>query len=222
MFWWESNRLNFYKTLFARMGNIKAGQLIDPETSENLSDVETVLSGYGIKLRDSNQEFRNFGNVLDEVNSKWGTFGTVGQRAIAVAFSGTRQQEKFLTLMEGYDEALKYAEVSANSLGTAEEKFNNAYLGSIEARVNEFKASYEALSNSFINDDAIKSIVSGGTDIINVLDGIVDMLGSIPTLATVAAGALSGISNKGELKVIYVSFLYIINTESSIVPTPFY
>lgn len=80
----------FYKTLFARMGNIKAGQLIDPETSEDLSNVENVLKGVGIVLRENGGEFRNFGEVLDEVHSKWNDYGTVQQRAIAVAFAGYR------------------------------------------------------------------------------------------------------------------------------------
>lgn len=78
----------FYRTLFARMGNIKAGNLIDPEDSSSLSDVESVLSGLDIKLRSSKGEFRNFGEVLDEVASKWGNYGTVNQNAIAVAFAG--------------------------------------------------------------------------------------------------------------------------------------
>ena len=87
---------NFSKTMYARMSNVKSGNLIDPESGEILSNVESVLSGYGIALRDSNSEFRNFGDVLDDVAGRWDTFGTVAQRAIAVAFSGTRQQEKFL------------------------------------------------------------------------------------------------------------------------------
>lgn len=81
--------------MYSRMGNVKAGELIDAESGDILSNVESVLTGYGIKLRDSNSEFRNFGDVLDEVASKWDTYGSVAQRAIAVAFSGTRQQEKF-------------------------------------------------------------------------------------------------------------------------------
>lgn len=78
----------FYRTMFARMGNIKAGELIDPEDSSSLSDVESVLSGLDIKLRSSKGEFRNFGEVLDEVAAKWGNYGTVNQNAIAVAFAG--------------------------------------------------------------------------------------------------------------------------------------
>ena len=81
---------NFAKTMYARMGQVKAGELIDPESGEILSNVESVLTGYGITLRDSNSEFRNFGDVLDEVASKWDTFGSVAQRAIAVAFAGRK------------------------------------------------------------------------------------------------------------------------------------
>lgn len=80
----------FFRSLTARMGNVKAGNLIDVEDGSLLSNVETVLTGYGIALRDSNSEFRNFGDVLDEVAGKWDTFGTVAQRAIAVAFAGRK------------------------------------------------------------------------------------------------------------------------------------
>ena len=67
---------------------IKSGRMEDVESGEDLSDVETVLSGLGIKLRDTNSEFRNFGDVLDEVAGKWGNFSSVQQRAIATAFAG--------------------------------------------------------------------------------------------------------------------------------------
>ena len=86
---------NFQKTMLSRMGNIKQGILLDPEDGSTLSNVESVLTGYGIKLRDSNSEFRNFGDVLDEVASKWDSYGSVAQRAIASAFAGVRQQERF-------------------------------------------------------------------------------------------------------------------------------
>ena len=88
IFVWESNRMIFYKTLFARMGNIKEGKLYDPENLEDLSSVEVTLDSLGIKLRDSGDEFRNFGSVLDEVAGDWSNYGSVTQRALAVAFSG--------------------------------------------------------------------------------------------------------------------------------------
>ena len=191
----------FYRTLFARMGNIKSGQLIDPETSESLSDVETVLQGYGIKIRDTQDNFKNFGVVLDEVAQKWNNWGTVAQNAIAVAFSGTRQQDKFKILMSGYKEAMEYAEVAAESSGTALNKFNESYLNSVEASHDEFIAQYEQFSNTILNSELIKGTYDTGKGIMGVFTFLIDKLGAIPTLATVATGALAGFSDKGELKI---------------------
>lgn len=191
----------FFRTFLSRMSNIKEGRMIDPDTGEDLSTVETVLKNVGIYLRDDQKQFRNFQIVLDEIAVKWKELSasgdSVGLTKIASALGLTRQQEKAKVLFEHYDEAVKYAEISANSLGTAEEKFNNAYLGSIEARINQFKASYEALSNTLINDNWIKKLVSGGTNFVNLLDSIISKIGSIPMLVTVAAGALSAFNNTG-------------------------
>ena len=79
---------NYMNTLLARMSAIKSGNLEDPTSGELLSDVETVLKSVGIKLRDSNEEFRNFGDVLDEVSEKWSSWSTVTQKAVASAFAG--------------------------------------------------------------------------------------------------------------------------------------
>ena len=46
------------------------------------------MRGAGIQLRKSETEFRNFGEVLDEVASKWDSFSDVTRRAVASAFAG--------------------------------------------------------------------------------------------------------------------------------------
>ena len=75
--------------IFSRMGNIKLARLKDYENNgEDLSNVETVLRGVGISLRDSVNEFRDFDEVLDETASRWNSFSGVQQRAVAQAFSG--------------------------------------------------------------------------------------------------------------------------------------
>jgi hypothetical protein len=70
------------------MGNVKMGRLSDPETGEDLNNVETALKGLDIQLRDSGDTFRNFGEVLDETAGRWDTFSNVQQHAIATAFAG--------------------------------------------------------------------------------------------------------------------------------------
>lgn len=178
----------FFRTLMSRMGNIKAGRLIDPETNEDLSDVEATLSGAGIALRSADDEFRNFGGVLDEVASKWDSFSNVQQRAVATAFAGTMQQERFLVLMENYGTAMEYMDIAADSAGTASEKYE-AYLDSIEAKSQAFQAQFQKLSASIVNSDLVSFTYDAGTGILGFLDAVISKIGITPV-----AGGVGGIA----------------------------
>lgn len=147
---------NSFQTIFSRMRDIKAGNLSsigEDGTIEDLSQVETTLEALGIKLRSSDGEFRNFQTVLDEVATSWNNWSSVQQAAVSKAFAGTRQQENFLVMMENYDKVLKYTEISENSLGMAQQKFQEAYLSSLEAKTNQLKNSLEELAADTITDE---------------------------------------------------------------------
>lgn len=186
----------FYKTLFARMGNVKAGNFVDDETGESLNDVESVLGAVGISLRDSKSQFRDFSAVLDDVAQNWENYNSVQQHALATAFAGTRQQEKFIVLMENYGDALNYAATATNSAGTAQSKYDAAYLDSIDAKVNQLTASWQEFSSSVLNSDLIKGAVSFLTGIVDFLTKLSDfsdgMLVTIPaiTLSLLALDAI--------------------------------
>ena len=182
----------FAKTMFARMGNIKAGNLEDPETGENLSDVESALSSVGIKLRSANNQFREFDDVLSEVAADWDNYSNVQQHAIAVAFAGTRQQEKFLVLMENYGDAMEYAGVSTESAGTALDKYTNSYLPSVQAAQDSFTASFEQFSAAFLDSDLVAGVIGLGDGFMQFLTGVVKFLsfgdGLVGQLALITAG----------------------------------
>ena len=82
------------KTLLARYGNVKAnvftsmGLNDDGETSENINDIEKVLSKLGIRMRSSSSEIRSITDVLDEVAEKWDTLDDVSRGALGTAFAG--------------------------------------------------------------------------------------------------------------------------------------
>ena len=182
----------FAKTMFARMGNIKAGNLEDPETGENLSDVESALSSVGIKLRSANNQFRDFDDVLSEVANGWDNYSNVQQHAIAVAFAGTRQQEKFLVLMENYGDAMEYAGVSTESAGTALDKYTNSYLPSVQAAQDSFTASFEQFSAAFLDSDLVAGVIGLGDGFMQFLTAVTKFLsfgdGLVGQLALITAG----------------------------------
>ena len=179
-----------FKTIFARMGNIKLGNYLDDD-GEDLSDVETVLKSFGIALRGVDGDFRNFAEVLDDVYAKWEQFGAIDKRAIANAFAGTRQQENFLVLMENYGKALEYAGVAADSAGTALEKFS-AYEDSIGAKAASFTAALESLTMDTIDSNLVKDLIDAGTAVVEFAEKVGLLKAALISLG--AGGVIKGVS----------------------------
>lgn len=172
---------NAMKSILARYGNVKAGVFTqmglndDGETSENINDIEKVLSKLGIKVRSSAKEMRSITDVLDDVNSKWSTFDTVTKNAIATAFGGTRMRENFLVLMENWNRVKELTEESANAAGTADEKYG-AYTDSIEAGLKRVQNAWENMSQKFESSWLIKSGIGFMEQFVSHLDTITRLL----------------------------------------------
>ena len=181
---------NSFQALLSRMNNIKIGRFIDDETGESLSDTEKVLNKLGIQLRDTENTYRSFDDVLDDVGSRWKDFTKVEQNAISVAIAGTRQRENFEALMNNYGNALKYAETAANSAGSALERYG-VYQDSIEAKTNELTAAMESLSTNIISEELYSGIIEATTGLVEFIDK-----------ANLLKGALAGLVAMGVSKAI--------------------
>ena len=181
---------NSLRSVFQRMSMIKSGnlELIDEDgTTQTLNDVETVFKNIGVPLRDSTNEFRNFGDVLDEVAAKWNNLSSVQKSAVSTAAAGNYQSNRFKLLMENYDKALQYEQIAESSSGTAMAKFEDAYLNSIEAKTKSLQAAFEGLSSNLISRDTINGILEATQALVEFLDKTSLVKGA---LAGLAAGAV--------------------------------
>lgn len=176
--------------VFSRMGNIKLARLKDYETGEDLSNVETVLRGVQLSLRDTDDSFREFDEVLDETAGRWSTFSETQQRAIASAFAGTHHINEFIILMENYSKALEYTEVSMDSSGEAMEKFAD-YQESVAAHTDLFNKAIQDLANTAIDSGLVNWFIDFGTAGVKAIDGILTALTPLGTF--IAGGTLAGI-----------------------------
>ncbi len=184
---------NSFKAIFSRMADIKSDklELIDEDgTVETISDVETVLKNVGIELRSSNNEFRSFDDVLDDTAKKWKNLSSVQRAAVSKAFAGQRQANRFQLLMENYDTALAYEKIANESSGTAMQKFNDAYLNSIEAAQKSLQASFEGLSGDLISRESINGVLQATQVLVEFLDKTNLLKGALTGLA--AGGMLKG------------------------------
>ena len=191
------------KTLLSRYGNVKAGVFSemglddDGETTENINDIEKVLSKLGISIRSSNLEMRDINVVLDELAEKWQTLDTVSKNAVATAFAGTRQRENFNVLMENYERAKELTEESAESAGTANEKYE-AYADSLEAAQKRLTNAWEELTIEIGASPIIKEFTKDIAWLIENLDTLIQMAVTFGTAwaSVKVPGWLSGLGKK--------------------------
>ena len=170
---------NAWKTLIARMQNIKVGNFIDDSTGEALNDVEKVLNNLGIRLRDDADTWRDVGEVVDEVGQKWSSFTDIERSAISTAMAGVRQANVLSATFENYGNVLEYTEVAQNAAGTTAEKYAHI-IDSVDYKVNEFKESIVGMWNGLMDGGTIGAFVEMGTGLVKTLELISNLLTKTP------------------------------------------
>lgn len=149
------------KSILSRMNNIKVGKFVDDETGESLNDVEKVLGKVGISMRDVNGQFQDSEITIDSIAEKWDTFDKNTQKAISTAVAGTRQINSFISVMDNWDKVQSLTDAAFNSDGTAQKKFEENYMTSLEAKTNALKASMENLATTVVSDDMYAGFLDG-------------------------------------------------------------
>lgn len=172
------------RTILARYGNVKAGaftNMTGMENSdadlENINDIEKVLGKVGIRIRENAQEFRSFGDVIDELSLKWQKYDSVTKNAIATAMAGVRQRESFLVLMENKERADELEDVSATSKGTADTKYE-AYQQTLSAAKADLQTALQDLAKSIHDSGLILTLTRLGTILTKMIVPGFNMLAS--------------------------------------------
>jgi TP901 family phage tail tape measure protein len=110
------------KTIVARFTEMKkaVGDVVTVDGEEvNVNKVEEDLRSAGVALRDVNGEFRDNDDVLLELASKWDSLDIMTQRYIATTAAGSRQQSRFIAMMQDYDRTVELVNAAYNSAGSS-------------------------------------------------------------------------------------------------------
>lgn len=188
-----------FKTIFSRLGSVKAGTFLSEDLESEYTDittyandVEKVLSKIGIRLRDTNKDFRDAQDVLDDVAKGWANYDDLTKQALATAIAGTRQRENFLALMENYDKALKLEESALNSNGKAMQKYQ-VYQDSIAAKQDRINALAQTWVQNMDFEWAIGQLLSLGEAFMKVFsdEAVVQQTKVIASVIAVAVAIKS-------------------------------
>lgn len=172
------------KTVIARFAEVKKlisqGEATgtDEEGTEiSVNNIEVALKTAGVALRDTTGQMRDLDDVFIELASRWDSLDTMQQRYIATQAAGSRQQSRFLAMMndyEGLQETLGYA---MDSAGASQEQFNKT-LDSLQSKLNNLSNAWTEFTTGIMNSDFIKGGVDILTKILDVINDITGALGS--------------------------------------------
>ena len=184
-----------FRQILSRYTNVAAGKDVD-DYGEQLNDVEKTLRNVGIEIRDTQGNFRDFSDVLDDIYHIWDKVTDAQRNQIKTAVAGTRQSEAFVAIMENYGNAMDYVGIATESDGMAMEKFS-IYTENLEAKINSLKAAFENLVYDKSVVEFFGEAIDALTTLINVINKIVENpLGRLLVgfaAITVQLKALSGV-----------------------------
>ena len=146
------------KTIFSRMQQVKEGGTTE-DGDTDVNQVETSLKSVGIALRDTNGELRDLEEVFDELGPKWQSLDRNTQAYLGTIIAGTRQQSRFITLMQNWDRVLELAEESENSAGMQALMHAKA-MDSVESATQQLNVAWQEFVSNLTDSTAIKDVIN--------------------------------------------------------------
>ena len=183
------------KTIIARFQELKQNPAslsveVDGETVE-VNKVEKALKSANVKLRDTTGQFRNLDDVFLELASKWDSLDRNTQRYIATISAGSRQQSRFIAMMDNYKRTVELVGIAENSSGQANLQFSKT-MDSLDAKLNQLKTSFQEFYTKLFNSELFKAVVDG-------INGILKMLNGLPAPVAIIFATIGAVITKNIL-----------------------
>ena len=140
----------------------------------------TALEKVGVAVRDAKGEFREFPDIMTDLDRTWQNLTNTQKIELAQTVAGVQRYNEFMSLMNNFGMATSATATAMDSLGSAT-KENEIYLNSIEGKMQTLKTTAQEFWYNLVNSDFIKGVVDGGTSVLKVLNGLSETFGSLPT-----------------------------------------
>ena len=180
---------NAMRTLYARIADLQMGETLEDGTT--LGDLSGTLADIGVNVLDAEGNLRNLGDVLEELQAKWGDLSNAQQIALGTKLAGKYQLNPFMALMENADMYQEQLEMMQTSGGALDEQ-QAIYMDSMQARMQSLSTAAEGVISNLFNPDDLKPGISALTDVLNLITQIIDALGGVGPILT----GIGGIATK--------------------------
>ena len=185
---------NAMRTLYARIADLQMGETLEDGTT--LGELSGTLADIGINVTDAEGNLRNLGDVLEELQSKWGDLSNAQQIALGTKLAGKYQLNPFMALMENADMYNEQLEMMQTSGGALEEQ-QSIYMDSIQAKMQQLSTASEGLMSHLFDPQAFSPALEALTTLLNLVTDLVDSLGGVgPILTSIGGIGMKVFSNQ--------------------------
>ena len=175
------------KTIFSRMEGLKLGKVLEDGTT--LNQYSETLATVGVNIKDANGALKDMDVILDETGAKWRALSRDEQVALAQGVAGIRQYSQFMALMDNYDIMEKNVERSKDAIGALEQQFG-IYGSGVEATSAQMQNALDVLKSKFLDGEGLANIYKVFSEIVEFAGDMVDALGGLPGILTIAANLM--------------------------------
>lgn len=188
---------NSLKILSMRLRGMK-GELQDlgEETDENVENLSQMqgkvlnLTHGKVNIFDNTGDFKSTYEIMQGIADIYDDLTDSDKADLLETIAGKNRANEVAALIQNWDRVAAATESAENSAGSAMAE-QEKYANSLQGRLNSLTSSLQTISNTALDSGFLKGLVSGATEAINILNKVIDTIGIIPTVATVAGAAMS-------------------------------
>lgn len=175
--------------------------------SELRSELLTLTKGK-VDIMLDDKTFKSTYEIMKELSKVWSDLADVDRANILELIGGKRNANAITSLLTNFNDAENALQTASSAAGSAYAE-NEKYLDSINGKIDQFRASFEALSTEVVNSSVIKWGISVGTVLVNILNVLAEFRLLLPiivgTLVTIKGINLSRTIAESSAKVTTLS-----------------
>lgn len=181
------------KTVIARFQELKKDPSEIGEVEGEIVDanaIETALRSVGVSLRDAGGQFRELDDVFLELSSKWDSLDKNTQRYIATIAAGSRQQSRFIAMMQDYGRTQELVASANNSAGASQKQFEKT-TETLQYKIENLKNAWHEFTMGIMDSELVKTGVDILTKFLEIVNkatsGLNGIGGSLNKILSVVA-----------------------------------
>ena len=193
------------KTVIGRFSEVKSlyteGQLTGQDEEGETIDVnkvQTALRAAGISMNEFLAGKEGLDQVFLRLSKRWNDLDILTQRYIATQAAGSRQQSRFIAIMQDYAKTTELVNAAYNSTGSGQKQFEKT-LDSLTSKLTKLKNAWDQFTMGLANNEIIGAAVTLLTGLLTAINGIIDgisggngLIKSVVTLGAAFAGLKAG------------------------------